>query len=58
MMERYFTQVALRPLSSLPRDGGDVRGGSFDFLGAAPPRSVSGFSFSDSSPKERCDLLG
>src|SRR4030095_10310686 len=28
------------PLSSLPRDGGDVRGGSFDFLVAARPLCV------------------
>jgi hypothetical protein len=34
--ETLCTPVALGPLSSLPRDGGDVRGGSF--LVAALPR--------------------
>ena len=33
--ETLFTTVVLSPLSSLPRDGGDARGGSFDFLVAA-----------------------
>ncbi len=28
--QRYLLPVALSPLSSLPRDGGDIRGGSFD----------------------------
>jgi hypothetical protein len=35
--EILFTPVALRPLSSLLRDGGDVRGGSCDFLIALLP---------------------
>jgi hypothetical protein len=35
-----FTPVVRSPLSSLPRDGGDVRGGSFDFWVAASPRQV------------------
>ena len=30
--EMLFTPVARSPLSSLPRDGGDVRGGSVDFF--------------------------
>src|SRR6266487_2215386 len=39
-MQMLFAAMVRGPLSSLPRDGGDVRGGSFDafYLVAAPPR--------------------